>query len=148
MMGETMQTATNPQRSLDRAIAADRKWFELHPNATVRFRPQAEGEFSELTQQGHTIPTFIPSTFKPGSPLEGVAVIDLTRLIDGDQSQGGERIRIRLRTITIRSRKHKENVAKELQKAVAQELITLITNTARIAAPFKQQELQSRPLAS
>jgi hypothetical protein len=148
MKGKTMKTATNLERSLARAIAADREWFKKHPNATVRFRAQADGEFSELTQHGHTIPTFIPSAFKPGSPLEGVAVIDLTRLIDGDQSQGQERIRIRLRTVTIRSRQHRENVAKELQRAIAKELITLISGITDSNIIRNQKNPQDELLAS
>ena len=148
MMGKTMKTETKQERSLARAIAADREWFKHHPKATVRFRPQADGEFSDLTQQGHAIPTFIPSAFNPGSPLEGVAVIDLTRLIDGDQNQGHGRIRIRLRTVAIRSKKHRENVAKELQRAVAEELITLMTGTASNTAPINGQNWEDAPLAS
>ena len=135
MMKKSMTSKTKPERSLVRSIAADREWFEHHPNATVRFRPQGDGEFSELTEQGHTIPTFIPSGFKSGSPLMGVAVVDLTRLTGCDQSQGPERIRVRIRTVTIRSRKHREKVAKELQRAVTEELITL---TDDIGTPIRQ----------
>jgi hypothetical protein len=114
----------------------------------VRFRSQADGEFSELTQLGNTIPTFIPSALKPGSPLNGVAVIDVTRLIDGDQSQGYGRIRIRVRTVTIRSKKHRENVAQELQRAIAEELITLIAGIATNNTPLDNQRLLEESLAS
>lgn len=128
-------------QAMKRAIQGDRLWFELHPWATVRFRRERKGEFLSLEESGETIPKFTPSGFKPDAPLHWVAVVDLMRLLKEHPSPRGERLRTRVRTVALRSKKHQDLAARELTKAIAHELLTLLGHTeVTIVAPAKGRQ--------
>lgn len=42
---EKVRPVSQPLSALERASAADRRWFEAHPGATERLRPALVGEF-------------------------------------------------------------------------------------------------------
>ena len=101
----------------------DRCWFDRHPNAVVRFRRQRVGEFADLHAKGDQAPVFRPS-FSSEEALTWVAVVDLFQLLrDSKAAADGTRMRLRLRTIPIRSIAERSQARQELMKAVARELL-------------------------
>jgi len=108
-------------------LANDREWFCRHPEEAVRFRPIQTDEFKLLESNGISPPEFKPSWCKPKATLEHVAVVDLTRLLQGKQTDGKQKetIRIRIATIRARSKKIKANLKKELTEAIYRELSPL-----------------------
>tara|TARA_B100000900_G_scaffold353495_1_gene321713 strand:+ start:217 stop:582 length:366 start_codon:yes stop_codon:yes gene_type:complete len=118
------------------AVRADRIWFKHNPSAIVRFRKASRGEFHHIIATGSTPPEFRPSICKPDAPLRWVAVVDLMRLAGESNVQSEEpTLRLRLRIPAIRSLKRQKQVTNELLEAIAEELLTLITdNDTNIAA--------------
>ena len=62
------------------AVREDRLWFQNNPDAIVRFRSAAPGEFTPLQAVGEQPPLFRPSLCRASAPLRWVAVVDLMRL--------------------------------------------------------------------
>ena len=62
------------------AVREDRLWFQNNPDAIVRFRSAAPGEFMPLQAVGEQPPLFRPSLCRASAPLRWVAVVDLMRL--------------------------------------------------------------------
>ena len=118
------------------AVKTDRIWFQNNPSAIVRFRTADRDEFAPLIATGSTPPAFHPSICKQDSPLRWVAVVDLMRLAGESNVQSEEpTLRLRLRIPAIRSLKRQKQVTNELLEAIAEELLTLITdNDTNIAA--------------
>ena len=141
-------TANSAVSSLGATVAADREWFERHPSATVRLRKETTSDFSDLINQGHEVPTFIPRSFDQHTRLTGVAVINLTRLIEANTRNDSGAIRIRLRTVAVRSKKHRQLLTEELQRAVAEDLISLITQTSNPGIDTQEEKQQLQRLAS
>jgi len=108
-------------------LANDREWFCKNPGEAVRFRPIQTDEFQLLESNGISPPEFKPSWCKPNATLEHVAVVDLTRLLQGRQTaeQPNETIRIRIATIRARSKKNQADLKKELTEAICEELLFL-----------------------
>ena len=106
-----------------RTVIGDRMWFSRHTQARVRFRPERPGEFSPLEAAGHTVPAFIPRILSPATPLSWVAVIELTRALTTDEQADQPSLRIRLRTVPIRSRELQMRLAPLYEKAVVQDFL-------------------------
>ena len=114
----------------------DRCWFDRHPNAVVRFRRQRVGEFADLHAKGDQAPVFRPS-FSSEEALTWVAVVDLFQLLrDSKAAADGTRMRLRLRTIPIRSTEARSQAKRELIKAVARDLLERV---------LLEEALQSSP---
>ena len=112
---------------MQRAIANDRRWFERHPEAVVRFRRARAGEFHPVLAMGESIPTFIPPGFQTSAPLNWVAVVELMRALgETSHSQEGS-IRVRVRTISIRSKLHQAKASTALTRAIATELLQQVS---------------------
>lgn len=92
-------------------LLADRAWFALHPSARVRFRPERPGEFLPVEAAGHTVPSFAPPHFPTSIPLSWVAVVELTRLLVIEDMPAASSLRIRFRTVPIRSRVMQQSLA-------------------------------------
>ena len=109
----------------EEALRSDRDWFERHPQAVVRFRRQHLHEFSALSRQGDAPPVFKPSFSKePGEAATWVAVVDLLQLLqDSDSYREPSRLRLRMRTIPLRSAQERHQARQELIQAVASELL-------------------------
>ena len=118
------------------AIALDdRAWFVHHPHARVRFRPERPGEFNPVEAAGHTVPAFAPPQFSPSVPLSWVAVVELTRLLAIDAMPIASSLRIRFRTVPVRSRAMQQRLAPIYEEAVAQDfLLYHSTRSATTAA--------------
>ena len=129
-------------------IANDRKWFYQHPEEAVRFRPMQTDEFKLLETNGVSPPEFRPSWCKPKATLEHVAVVDLTRLLQGRQTaeQPNETIRIRIATIRARSKKNQADLKKELIEAICEELLFLHSPAEELAS--KRDTPKPPPLAA
>ena len=104
-------------------VIADRAWFLLHSEARVRFRPETVGEFSPLESCGHTVPVFLPPEFSAATALTWVAVIELSRCLDLATDSDGSSLRIRLRTLPIRSRALQRRLAPIYEEAVVQDFL-------------------------
>ena len=120
----------------EQALLSDRNWFERHPQAVVRFRRQHLHEFSALSHQGHTPPIFKPGfSTKPDEAATWVAVVDLLQLLQTPGSCGNpSRLRLRMRTIPLRSAQQRQQARRELIQAVANELLNQeLTHEARPA---------------
>ena len=116
------------------AVAGDRIWFERNPQAVVRLRREKPHEFDALHKAGKSPPCFIPSGFRPDSQLNWVAIIHLSRLIEGHSITKVESIRIRVKTIGARSKANQAMIKEELIEAVAKELLSLFnTDNAKQA---------------
>lgn len=101
----------------------DRRWFDEHPSAVVRFRRQRPDEFAAIQAQGDEPPVFLPS-FSGDEALTWVAIVDLIQLLrDSSATADGSRLRLRLSTIPIRGAHARAQARKELIKAVATELL-------------------------
>ena len=120
----------------EQTLLSDRDWFERHPHAVVRFRRQHRHEFSALSRQGHSPPVFKPSfSTKPDEAATWVAVVDLLQLLQTPGSCGNpSRLRLRMRTIPLRSAQQRQQARRELIQAVASELLNQeLTHEARPA---------------
>jgi len=104
-------------------ILRDSQWFARNPEALVRFRPEQQGDFGLLELQGREAPAFIPEGLDPAAPLNWVAVVDVLRAIDLPAAAGGERLRARIRTVPIRSRKLKAQMAQVFAIAVCRNVL-------------------------
>ena len=107
------------------ALLSDRKWFERHPRAVVRFREQNLHEFSTLIRLGHTSPVFRPSFIpNPEKAATWVAVVDLSRFLH-ESSASGEpsRLGVRMRIIPLNSTRERRQALQELVNAKASELL-------------------------
>ena len=112
------------------AVRDDRLWFHRHPEAVVRFRASAQGEFDPLTQHGETPPAFRPSGSRAGAPLNWVAVVDLMQLLGTSSNWPNDPgIRLRLRTPPIPLAEHQRAAKQELMEAVAAELLVQAKGT-------------------
>ena len=109
----------------EQTLLSDRDWFERHPRAVVRFRRQHRHEFSALSRQGHSPPVFKPSfSTEPEEAATWVAVVDLLQLLQDPGSCGDpSRLRLRMRTIPLRSAQQRQQARRELIQAVASELL-------------------------
>ena len=105
-------------REASAAVHADRLWFSHNPSARVRFRAQRPAEFHPLETLGHTVPSFLPPEFPETELLNWVAVIELSRSLGIDHQTGGAGLRIRLRTVPIRSRALQRRLAPVYEEAV------------------------------
>ena len=120
----------------EQTLRSDRDWFERHPQAVVRFRRQHPHEFLPLTQQGHCPPVFKPSfSTEPEEAATWVAVVDLLQLLqDPGSFTDPSRLRLRMRTIPLRSAQQRQQARRELIQAVASELLNKeFTHEARPA---------------
>ena len=104
-------------------VLTDRAWFAAHPQARVRFRPERPGEFSPFEAAGHTVPAFAPPQFPHDIPLSWVAVIELTRLLGIADQTDTSSLRIRLRTVPIRSRALQRRLIPVYEQAVIQDFV-------------------------
>lgn len=123
---QAMKGHQSGQRAMQRAVDGDREWFQRHPESVIRFRRERKGEFQPLEAMGESVPTFIPEGFKESAPLQWVAIVDLLRLVKDDNPMPGEAVRARLRTVPVRSKQHRLQVSRELSKAIAKELLSMI----------------------
>ena len=107
------------------ALLSDRKWFERHPRAVVRFREQNIHEFSTLIRLGHTPPVFRPSFItNREEAATWVAVVDLSRLLhESSESEELSRLRVRIRIIPLNSTRQRRQARQELVNAIASELL-------------------------
>ena len=111
------------------AVREDRLWFQNNPDAIVRFRNAAPGEFMPLQAVGEQPPLFRPSVCRASAPLRWVAVVDLMRLAGAPWADPNEpTARLRLRIPAIRSFKGQEKAKAELLDAVAAELLDNIAS--------------------
>ena len=123
------------------AVEDDRRWFHRHPEAIVRFRESAKGEFNPLTQHGETPPVFRPNCSREGAPLHWVAVVDLMQLLGISSAvPNDEGVRLRVQTPVITRAEHQRAAKKELMEAVAAELLvqTNCTDTGEQQKPENQ----------
>lgn len=108
----------------EQTLLSDRDWFERHPHAVVRFRRQHRNEFSALSRQGHSPPVFKPSfSTGPEEAATWVAVVDLLQLLQDPSCGDPSRLRLRMRTIPLRSAQQRQQARRELIQAVASELL-------------------------
>ena len=119
----------------EQTLLSDRDWFERHPHAVVRFRRQQRHEFSALSRQGHSPPVFKPSfSTEPEEAATWVAVVDLLQLLQDPSCGDPSRLRLRMRTIPLRSAQQRQQARRELIQAVANELLNQeLTHEARPA---------------
>jgi len=122
---------THADQYLSRILDKDRAWFAHHSSEMVRFRPVQRGELEHLKSNGISAPEFRPAWCKSSSPLEHVAVIDLTRLLQSKQPshRSQETLRIRVLTIKARSNQIRTKLQNELIEAVCAELLILLDQT-------------------
>ena len=118
------------------AVREDRLWFQNNPEAIVRFRSAAPGEFMPLEAVGEKPPLFRPSVCHALAPLRWVAVVDLIRLAGSTGPQIMEpTIRLRLRVPALHSAQRRQKAEEELLDSIAAELLeTLECDQAAIAA--------------
>ena len=121
---------------MQKAIQADRVWFQQNPTALVRFRSQQPDEFAHLLAVGQQPPSFRPSICRKHSRLNWVAVVNLMRLADAAHPDPMEpTVRIRVCIPAIRTAKKQKLVEDELLEAVAAELLMAIhANQTPVAA--------------
>lgn len=122
---------TQVEQYSSRILAKDRAWFAHHSSEVVRFRPVGPGELEHLKSNGISAPEFRPSWCNSCAPLERVAVIDLTRLLQSKQPshRSQETLRIRVLTIKARSNQIRTKLHEELIEAVCAELLILLDQT-------------------
>jgi hypothetical protein len=106
--------------SLSGVLESDRRWFARRPSCMVRFRPQLPGDFG-LMPSAIEPPLYIPPQLDPGAPLTWVAVVDLCRVLAVSPGDGG--LRVRMRTVPIRSRRLQAQMAEEFAIAVCHDLL-------------------------
>ena len=119
----------------EQTLLSDRDWFERHPHAVVRFRRQHRNEFSALNRRGHSPPVFKPSfSTEPEEAATWVAVVDLLQLLQDPSCGDPSRLRLRMRTIPLRTAQQRQQARRELIQAVANELLNQgLTHEARPA---------------
>ena len=106
------------------AVRDDRIWFQENPTAIVRFRRAVAGEFQGLAEHGEEAPVFRPSFCRTETPTRWVAVVDLIRLVDTDESRPDEpTARLRLKVPAFRTADRRRRAEQELKKAIASELL-------------------------
>ena len=106
------------------AVRDDRIWFQNNPAAIVRFRRAVAGEFEALAEHGGEAPVFRPSFCRTETPTRWVAVVDLIRLVDTDETGTDEpTARLRLRVPAFRTANRRRRAEQELKKAIAAELL-------------------------
>ena len=109
------------------AVRDDRIWFQNNPAAIVRFRRAVAGEFQSLAEHGGEAPVFRPSFCRTETPTRWVAVVDLIRLVDTDESGTDEpTARLRLKIPAFRKADRKRRAEQDLRKAIAAELLANI----------------------
>lgn len=126
MMPPQAQHALQASRAMADALAGDRIWFERNPRSMVRLRREQAGEFDSLLRDGKQPPRFMPRGFHPESRLTWVAVVHLSRLVEGHRTAEEASIRLRIQTIAARSKKNQSKVKEELIEAVAAEILALM----------------------
>ena len=128
-----MQTSNQPgsinqtegQLAMQSAIINDRNWFDQHPKEIVRFRPALNQEFQQFEELEELPPTFIPSGYSETVPKSWVAVVEIMRLMDAAHGSIHGSLRLRICTVPIRSKANQANAARELIKAISNELLDL-----------------------
>ncbi len=106
--------------SLVRLVESDRLWFASRPTYMVRFRPRRPGDFGLMPPDVEP-PTFVPHHLAPNAPLTWVAVVDLFRALGLPSGDGA--LRVRMRTVPIRSRRLQAQMAEVFAIAVCQDLL-------------------------
>lgn len=86
----------------------------------VRFRPQRPGDFG-LIPPGVEPPSFVPLQLDPDAPLTWVAVVDVCRALG--LPSGEAALRVRMRTVPIRSRRLQAQMSEEFAIAVCRDLL-------------------------
>jgi hypothetical protein len=86
----------------------------------VRFRPQRPREF-DLIPPDVEPPAFVPAQLDPDAPLTWVAVVDLCRALGLPSGDGA--LRVRMRTVPIRSRRLQARMSEEFAIAVCRDLL-------------------------
>ena len=130
------------------AVQNDRLWFHHHPEAVVRFRASAQGEFDPLMQHGETPPAFRPSVSHADAPLNWVVVVDLMQLMGTSSGLSNDPgVRLRLQTPAIPLAEHQRTAKQELIEAVAAELLVQAkgTNTGEQHKPVEQNTGHETP---
>ena len=110
------------------ALLSDREWFKRNPQAVIRFRREHLHEFSALTHQGHQPPVFKPSFITDSrEAATWVAVVDVLKLLqeqpETENNLSPWQLRIRVRTVPLRSAYQRSQARYELTHAVATELL-------------------------
>ena len=105
------------------ALADDRRWFQRHPKALIRFRPIRRAEFVPLERLGEAPPSFVPEALRGKSSLTWVAVVDLTRSLREEDDDPALSLRVRLLTVPLRSKALQRVWAPEYLKAVLSDLM-------------------------
>ena len=112
----------------------DRAWFVHNPRERVRFRPERHGEFAPVEREGYVVPAFTPPQFSTSVPLSWVAVVELTRLLAIDDMPMASSMRIRFRTVPVRSRAMQQRLAPIYEDVVVHDFLrhhsTLSSDTA------------------
>jgi hypothetical protein len=113
---------THRQRaaSLEKLVESDRLWFANRPVRIVRFRPQRPGDFV-LMPPGQEPPCYVPSQLAVQTSLTWVAVVDVCRALGLPSGDVG--LRVRMRTVPIRSRRLQTQMAEEFAIAVCRDLL-------------------------
>jgi hypothetical protein len=86
----------------------------------VRFRSQRPREFALIPPDVEP-PSFVPVQLATDAPLTWVAVVDLCRALGLPSGHGG--LRVRIRTVPIRSRRLQAQMAEEFAIAVCHDLL-------------------------
>jgi hypothetical protein len=102
-------------------LLSDSAWFQRHPQALVRFRPQRAGDFDLLALQGLSPPVYVPQQLDPTLPLGWVAVVEVMRAIGLPPVDGS--LRCRIRTVPIRSRRLQAEMAELFAIAVCRDVL-------------------------
>ena len=109
--------------SARQVVLSDSRWFFLHAQAMVRFRPQRPGDFALLRLQGHEPPVYVPAELDSAAPLSWVAVVDVLRATGLPAPSGGGSLRARIRTVPIRSRRLQAEMAEVFAIAVCRDVL-------------------------
>ena len=104
-------------------VLSDSRWFRLHPQALVRFRPVRQGDFALLTLQGQEPPAYVPVDLDSAAPLSWVAVVDVLRVTGLPVPSGGGSLRARIRTVPIRSKRLQAQMAEVFAIAVCRDVL-------------------------
>ena len=105
------------------ALADDRRWFQRHPKALIRFRPIRRAEFAPLERLGEAPPSFVPEALQGKHSLTWVAVVDLTRSLWEEAEDPDLSLRVRLLTVPLRSKALQRVWASVYLKAVLSDLL-------------------------
>ena len=105
------------------ALSDDRRWFQRHPKAQIRFRPIRPAEFAPLDHLGEAPPSFVPEALRGKSSLTWVAVVDITRSLREADEDPALCPRVRLLTVPLRSKAMQRDWAPVYLKAVLCDLL-------------------------